>query len=351
MSHYSKVAEFFDIDESNWDFILRIAEDRLGKNKDKYSEWVRLEKRLKEEYPIGSENENIGCFAEVVLPAERSYISDKREYKGLCDCELVGHYARVAEKDEDFGSPELCEILDSMGTVCNNYINYYDLFLDAVLNQLTDINAVQKILVKLSKIYTEDILIIQDIMCAFAMTSIVNGKVKKGLAIFDSIAEEDEFNLLIFSRAAQVLHYCEEYDLEARWLEKAISVAEELDRKNIAEMFRDQLNEILVECQQKPYEPVTEENVRLSEIIDNPSEYENYRKILLDLIMSEHPDLSAIIYYSQNQAEIDKAYKHIREHASMCEKVLFDNETKEKFRDLLKTKREHEAIHILMEEN
>ena len=359
MKHYDILSRFFDLDESNWDFMLNIAYDRLKKNIKKYNEWNNLASRLIKEYKEGSEHENIGCFAQVVYGAESSFYNDTPDFSRIGDCELVAHYAQsvnvlmdIMGQDADSEAIEaekVIQILNALGKGYNSYIRYYEVFSSAVTDIFINTEEVKKSIIRLSQIYTEDVNVSNDITCAFAMVSMIEGNIKKGSAIFEHIIENDRFNTELYIRFASILDYCEEYDLEIKCLEKAVGVAEELEEEDLAGYFQAVINDIL-KREDKPYEIFISKGNSLSDIFENTSDYENIEKALLDVIMAQHPDYADDIYNSNNEGDISAAYEHFRKHAGICMDIIQKSEKKKEFMDLLKTHREHEAIHIMLGE-
>lgn len=359
MKHYDILSRFFDLDESNWDFMLNIAYDRLKKNIKKYDSWYNLANQLSKEYKEDSEHENIGCFAQIVYGAESSFYNESPDFSVMGDCELVAHFAQslnslmdILGQDADkeaIESEKIIQILNSLGNGYNSYIRYYEVFSAAVTDVFINIEEVKKSIVKLSQIYTDDINVSNDITCAFAMVSMIEGNVKKGSALFEHIIENDKFNLELYIRYASVLDYCEEYDQEINCLEKAINISEELEEEDLAESFQDLINDIL-KRREKPYEIFTSKGDSLLDIFENPSDYENLEKALLDVIMAQHPDYADDIYNSNDEGVIASAYEHFRKHAGVCMDIIQKSEKKKEFMNLLKSHREHEAIHIMLGE-
>lgn len=357
MRHYDTVSKFFDLDETNWNFMLNIAYDRLKKNIKNYSSWITLENNIKKEAENNDDFESIVCFAGIVYPAERSFVNPSPEYEGMCDCELVAHYARLAEKSMNemlseksvFSyDKEMLKILSCLGTDTNDYIRYYDLFLSAVTDELLDITSVEKELIRLSKT-DSGINFINDIVSAYAMVCCIKGDTDKGIAIFEDIIQHDEMNLEHYARAAFVFQYCEEYDTELIFLEKALKIAEETEEEDLKTYFNVLINAVLTEKMNKPYENFLSNDLSLKEILDNPEEFENKEKILLDMFLKQHPDIDES-QLTGDDPEDGISLEHIKKHADICMKILNDSDYQQRFLDLLKEYREHEAIHILMGE-
>lgn len=347
-SHYEYTEDYIDIDESTWNLIFKIIVDKIGKkNVDNYNAWVAIENAIVEKFLDDEENAYISEYAEFIIPFERSFIVDEFSLANKCDAELLGYYSQLIKEDD---TENMLIVLSYLGNKYNKYINYYDLFFYANYKYNLDKETLKNILIDLSSKYNDDLELLNALISAYASVLISMDQEKKGLTIFDNLIEEDPFNLLLQLRLIDSLNYFSKNEYLEKYYIQALNLAEELEEENIIELLRDELNDLYKDILKRP-SPVNDSNLpTLIELINNPQENENLFRTILHVIYNIHPDLMDTIYYGYNVKEVNKANDHIYKSAYTINDIIENSDLKERFNKLLKDNNEHEALHIIMDE-
>ena len=347
-SSYNKFSDYTYLDETAWDFCYKLCQDIIGKKGNlTFDDWSFLFDESNDalkNYEI-EDKENILPILGHVILAERGFSYDNPDLNLLSDTELVTFYAKIESIEKKQ------EIISHLGSIYSpdENLNYYYLLSQSLMADEFDKEKLSQSIANLAKKYFDNEITCRELRTVYASSLIVLGNLKKGLAMFDIIIEEDKLNIRPYVQICEILAFTERNDIAKKYLSLAIETAYSIDDEQLAsdliEIFNQFFQEELI-----IHETLNPNTISLEDVIeDNLADKE---KVILKEIENKHPEEMEILLYNKEEDKLNKAYGHIKSHAKIEMIIASDKDSIvfKKFKELRnRNVPEHKAIHALMD--